>query len=375
VLEFVNVSKVYASHVILNNVSFRISSDDSLGLVGANGAGKTTIFRMIACEESPDSGTIQRKRGLRVGYLPQEIDVGRSGKVLDEVLQALPEYYSVSLSLLELEHNPHPPAELVDRRLDLLVRYDELGGDSVRAKACEILGGLGFATSDFGRPLSTMSGGWHMRVKLARLLLSEPELLLLDEPTNYLDLNAAIWLKDYLAGFQGTFIMISHDKDFLTDVTNYTLVLEHGMISKVKGSYEHYEQIKAERRLFLERQFKEQEKKRIQLEEFVARFHAQPNKAAAVRSKRTILEKMEQEKIVLPPDPRESIADFQFPASRPSGQLVMQLEKISKAYGDIRVYQDFDFEIQKGEKAVLVGENGAGKSTLLKIMAGVVPID
>jgi ATP-binding cassette subfamily F protein 3 len=201
------------------------------------------------------------------------------------------------------------------------------------------------------------------------------DILLLDEPTNYLDLNAAIWLKNYLSGFDGTFIMISHDKDFLNDVTNYTLVLESGTISKVKGSYEHYEQIKAERRLFLERQFKEQEKKREQLEEFVARFHAQPNKAAAVRSKRTILEKMEAEKIVLPPDPRESIGNFQFPSARQSGHMVMQLEKISKAYGDIQVYRDFDFEISKGEKAVLVGENGAGKSTLLKIMAGVVPVD
>jgi ATP-binding cassette subfamily F protein 3 len=167
--------------------------------------------------------------------------------------------------------------------------------------------------------------------------------------------------------------MISHDKAFLNEVTNYTLILEIGSIFKVKGNYEHYEQIKAERRLHLLRQFKEQEKKREQLERFIARFHAQPNKAAAVRAKRTALEKMEE--IAVPPDPRESIRIFHFPPTMRSGYRVMALEGISKSYGDIQVYKDFDFEVFQGEKAVLVGENGAGKSTLLKIMAGVVDID
>jgi ATP-binding cassette subfamily F protein 3 len=220
-----------------------------------------------------------------------------------------------------------------------------------------------------------MSGGWQMRTLLAKLLTYHYDLLLLDEPTNYLDLNAALWLKDYLAGFQGTFIMISHDKAFLTDVTNYTLILESGRIAKVKGNYEHYEKIKAERRIHLEKQFKEQEKKREQLETFVSRFHAQPNKAAAVRAKRTALERLEKEAIELPPDPRESIANFRFPATRRSGHRVIALEQISKSYGDIQVYSGLDFEIAQGEKAVLAGENGAGKSTLLKILAGVVDID
>ena len=235
--------------------------------------------------------------------------------------------------------------------------------------------GLGFKERDLSRRIKDMSGGWQMRTLLAKLLTYRYDLLLLDEPTNYLDLNAALWLKDYLAGFRGTFIMISHDRAFLTDVTNYTLILEHGMITKVHGNYEHYEQIKKERRIHLEKQFKEQEKKREQLRTFVSRFHAQPNKAAAVRSKRTALERLEKVMVVLPPDSRESISSFSFPQARRSGHKIIQLDKVSKSYPDTQVYTDLDFEITQGEKAVLAGENGAGKSTLLKILAGVVDIN
>lgn len=367
-----NLSKSYGKRVLFQNLSLTINPQEKIGLIGPNGAGKSTFFSLLLGESESTSGTIQCNKNIRIGYLPQESSFHSERTVIGELIEGDRTIVSLTREKEELENNNQAGS---NRYGEVLHQLETLGYFELEHKAEKILMGLGFKERDFTRPISNLSGGWQMRTLLAKLLTVHYDLLLLDEPTNYLDLNAAIWLKDYLAGFGGTFIMISHDKDFLTDVTNYTLVLENGMISKVKGSYEHYEQIKAERRLFLQRQFKEQEKKRIQLEEFVARFHAQPNKAAAVRSKRTILEKMEQEKIVLPPDPRESIEDFQFPAPRPSGQLVMQLEKISKAYGDIRVYQDFDFEIQKGEKAVLVGENGAGKSTLLKIMAGVVPID
>jgi len=218
-----------------------------------------------------------------------------------------------------------------------------------------------------------MSGGWQMRTLLAKLLIYRYDILLLDEPTNYLDLNAALWFKDFLGDFDGTFIMISHDKAFLTEVTNYTLILENGSIFKVRGNYEHYERIKEEKRTYLLKQFREQERKREQLQRFIDRFHAQPNKAAAVRAKRRVLEKMVE--IVVPPNRRESIRTFHFPPTRRSGHLVMKLENISKSYADIQVYRDFDFEIIQGEKAVLVGENGAGKSTLLKILAGIIDID
>ncbi|MDD5596195.1 MAG: ATP-binding cassette domain-containing protein, partial [Candidatus Omnitrophica bacterium] len=256
---------------------------------------------------------------------------------------------------------------------EVLHELESLGFFELEHKAKKILMGLGFKEKDFSRPINQMSGGWQMRALLGKLLTFHYDLLLLDEPTNYLDLNAALWLKDYLSDFRGTFIMISHDKAFLNEVTNYTLILENGAFFKVQGNYEHFEQIKKEKRTFLLKQFKEQEKKRKQLEEFVARFHAQPNKAASVRAKRTQLEKMVE--IVVPADPRESIGDFKFPPTQRSGDKVIALKGISKSYGEIQVYKDFDFEIFQGEKAVLAGENGAGKSTLLKILAGVVDID
>jgi len=212
-----------------------------------------------------------------------------------------------------------------------------------------------------------------MRALLAKLLVCHYDLLLLDEPTNFLDLEAALWLKDYLAFFKGAFVIISHDRDFLDEVTNYTLVMEHATIEKVKGNYQHYRKIKDEKRRHLLKQFKEQEKKRQQLERFISRFHGQPNKAGQVRAKRTQLEKMEE--IIVPLDRKESIREFKFPQVQQSGYRVIGLEKISKSYGDVQVYKDFDFEIIRQERAVLVGPNGAGKSTLLKILAGTVNID
>jgi ATP-binding cassette subfamily F protein 3 len=212
-----------------------------------------------------------------------------------------------------------------------------------------------------------------MRALLAKLLTLPYDLLLLDEPTNFLDLNAALWLKDFLAEFSGAFIMISHDRDFLDDVTTCTLVLEHGEITKVKGNYEQYAKIHDEKRRHLLKKFNEIEKKREQLQRFIDRFHGQPNKAGQVRSKRTQLEKLEI--IEVPPDRQDSIRKFHFPETKRSGHRIIQLEKMSKSYPEVQVYKEFDFEITRGEKAVLVGENGAGKSTLLKILSGILDID
>ena len=309
---------------------------------------------------------------MHIGYLAQESSFKSEQTVLDELTQGDERIKKLLKTKEELEAKNDAGSRGYG---EVLHNLEVLGYFELEHKAEKILMGLGFKERDFNRLISQMSGGWQMRTLLAKLLTYQYDLLLLDEPTNYLDLNAALWLKDYLASFRGTFIMISHDRAFLTDVTNYTLILENGQIAKVHGNYEHYEQIKAERRSHLEKQFKEQEKKREQLETFVSRFHAQPNKAAAVRSKRTALERLEKEAVQLPPDTRESIHSFRFPATRRSGHKIMALDKISKSYGDIEVYKNLDFEINQGEKAVLAGENGAGKSTLLKILAGVINID
>jgi ATP-binding cassette subfamily F protein 3 len=367
-----NLSKNYGSKTLFEDISLTINHGEKIGLIGPNGAGKTTLFSLILGEIEPSAGNVQVQKNVHIGYLPQEASFKSEHTVLAELIEGDERIMRLRREKDLLEEGNQAGSK---RYGEVLHELEVLGFFELEHRAKRILSGLGFKEKDFNRRIEEMSGGWQMRALLAKLLTYHYDLLLLDEPTNYLDLNAALWLKDYLSSFQGTFIMISHDRAFLTDVTNYTLILENGSIYKVRGNYEHYEQIKKEKRIHLEKQFKEQKKKREQLEEFVARFHAQPNKAAAVRSKRTALERLEKEAVVLPRDVRESIGNFRFPQVRRSGWQVVKLEKISKSYNDIQVYQDFDFEVTQGEKAVLAGENGAGKSTLLKILAGVIEIN
>ena len=232
--------------------------------------------------------------------------------------------------------------------------------------------GLGFKKEEFHRPIAHLSGGWQMRTQLAKLLTYKYDLILLDEPTNYLDLDATLWLKDYLANYDGTFIIISHDKVFLNDVTNYTIILEDAKMTKVKGNYEAYEEAKAIRNRTLEKQQKVVEQKREQLERFTERFHAQPNRASAVRNKRKMLDRLEEIRV---PQEKYSIRDFEFPVTVESGYSVLTMSKIDKSYGEKQIYKGLDFEITKGQKLCLVGPNGAGKSTLLKMIAGVLSPD
>lgn len=387
-INIANLSKNYGKKILFENISLTINRGEKIGLIGPNGSGKSTLFELILQEMEPSAGSVTLHKNTHIGYLPQEASFSRpsikvaggipplAGKSDASVLSELTEGDERIIRLKKEKEELEERNEAASRRYgEVLHNLEVLGYFELEHKAEKILMGLGFKEKDFNRPISQMSGGWQMRTLLAKLFTYHYDILLLDEPTNYLDLNAALWLKDYLASFDGTFIMISHDKAFLNEVTNYTLILENGSIFKVHGNYEHYERIKEEKRTFLTKQFKEQEKKRQQLERFVERFHAQPNKAASVRAKRRVLERMEDEEIVVPADTRESIKNFHFPPTRRSGYKVMALEGISKSYGDIQVYKDLNFEVFQGERAVLAGENGAGKSTLLKILAGVVDID
>ncbi len=371
-INITNLSKNYGAKVLFENISLNINQGEKIGLIGPNGTGKSTLFSLILGETEASKGEVRVNKGVHIGYLPQEASFKSEYTVLAELTEGDERIMRFKKEKETLESKNEAGSK---RYGEVLHELETLGFFELEHKAKKILSGLGFKEKDFLRPIIEMSGGWQMRALLAKLLTYHYDLLLLDEPTNYLDLNAAIWLKDYLSGFRGTFIMISHDKAFLTDVTNYTLILESGSIFKVQGNYEHYEEIKAQKRTHLIKQSKEQDKKMVQLEKFVARFHAQPNKAASVRAKRRVLEKMDEKKIILPPDLRQSINNFSFPQARRSGHRVISLKGISKAYGDIQVYKDLDFEITNGEKAVLAGENGAGKSTLLKILAGIVEIN
>lgn len=365
-----NLSKSYGVRTLFEGINLTINRGVKCGLVGPNGTGKSTLFSIILGLEESTSGVVQINKNVHIGYLPQEASFKSKASVLSETMKGDETIKRLVKEKQEMEEQGEAGSKHYGNILhDLEFR----GYFSLEHKAEKILTGLGFNEKTLQQPVNELSGGWQMRVLLARLLTCHYDILLLDEPMNHLDLAAAIWFKDYLLGFSGTFIMISHDKDFLDQVTNHILVLENETIVKVKGNYQNYQKIQQEKLSHLLKQSIEQEKKRKQLQDFIYQFHGQPTKAAQVRAKRRIIEKMEA--INVPLRRRDSIRNFTFPSTEKSGYQVIELKKISKSYGDIKVYQDFDFEISREEKAVLVGENGAGKSTLLKILAGVIDAD
>ncbi len=364
-----NLSKNFTEKALFKDVSLSIFPNEKIGLTGPNGSGKTTLFHIILNQSEPSGGSVQTQRNLRIGYLPQEAHFSSDRTVLEELTSGDDRIKKILDEKRVLEEKGRADSP---RYGDVLHELEQLGIYELEHRAEKILMGLGFKTEDFHRPIVHLSGGWQMRTLLAKLLTYPYDILLLDEPTNFLDLPATLWLKDFLANYQGTFVMISHDKVFLNSVTNYTIILDYGQMMKVKGNYEAFEQQMAIEFRSLEKKQKVIEQKRQQLERFTQRFHAQPNRASAVRNKRKMIERLEQIEL---PQARKSIADFEFPQTPSSGYVVENLEKINKAYGVNQIYKDFDFEIVRNQKICLVGPNGAGKSTLLKILAGVLAPD
>jgi ATP-binding cassette subfamily F protein 3 len=364
-----NLSKNFDERMLLENVSLSIFPNERIGLTGPNGAGKTTLFQIILGQMEPSSGTVQIQKGLNIGYLAQEVKVTSDRTVMEEMTCGDEEIRRLlgEKHKLEDEHKADCP-----RYGDIMEQLERKGIYELEHKAEKILTGLGFKKEEFHKPVAHLSGGWQMRTQLAKLLTYKYDLILLDEPTNYLDLDATLWLKGYLAAYDGTFVIISHDKVFLNDVTNYTIILEDAKMTKVKGNYEAYEEAKTVRNRTLEKQHKVVEQKREQLERFTERFHAQPNRASAVRNKRKMLDRLEEIRV---PQEKHSIRDFEFPATVESGYSVLTMSKIDKSYGAKQIYKGLDFEITKGQKLCLVGPNGAGKSTLLKMIAGILPPD
>jgi ATP-binding cassette subfamily F protein 3 len=365
-----NISKSYGARTLFDGINLAINRGLKCGLVGPNGAGKSTLFSIILGFGEPTSGQVQINKNVSIGYLPQEMSFQSNDSVLSEATKG---DHSMRRMIKEKKKLEDAGKAGSKRYGEILHKLEFKGYFELEHKAEKILTGLGFTEKMLAQPVNELSGGWGMRIFLARLLTSHYDILLLDEPMNHLDLAAALWFKDYLSKFSGTFIMISHDKDFLEQVTDHILVLENETITKVKGNYKNYLKIQREKASHLLKKSAEQEKKRKQLQEFISRFHGQPTKAAQVRAKKKMIEKME--KIDLPFQRRESVRNFEFPGTKDSGYQVIRLENVSKSYGDIRVYQNLDFEIVRQEKAVLAGTNGAGKSTLLKILAGEIDID
>lgn len=364
-----NLTMGFTNRTLFKDVSFSIFPKEKIGLTGPNGAGKTTLFSIILGEQEPVSGTAVVQKNINIGFLPQETHFDSKRTVMEEITSGDDRIKALFDEKHKLEDENKADT---DRYGDVLHELEQMGIYELEHKAEKILMGLGFKESDFHRPIMELSGGWRMRTLLAKLLTYPYDLLLLDEPTNHLDLNATLWLKEFLRNYPGAFLLISHDRVFLNDVTNYTIILEHGKMTKIKGNYEEYEEQKEIQMKHMERQQKVVEKKRDQLERFAERFHAQPNKASAVRNKRKQLEKLEE--IDLPTEEHKKM-DFQFDQIPASGYVVVRGDKLTKSYGDKKVYQGLDFEITKGQKVCLVGPNGAGKSTLLKMLAGAIPPD
>jgi len=327
------------------------------------------LFQIILGQLEPTEGSVNIQKGLNIGYMAQEVKFASDRTVMEEMTSGDEEIRR----LLDEKHTLEEDNKADSPRYgDILEQLEHKGIYELEHKAEKILMGLGFKESEFHKPIAHLSGGWQMRTQLAKMLTYKYDLILLDEPTNYLDLEATIWLKGYLANYDGSFIIISHDKIFLNDVTNYTLVLDDARMTKVKGNYEAYEEAKEVRNKSLEKQQKVVEAKREQLERFAERFHAQPNMSAAVRNKRKMLDRLE---VIRVPQEKHSIRDFEFPATVESGYTVMSMTNIHKSYGEKKIYEGLDFEITKGQKLCLVGPNGAGKSTLLKMIAGVLEPD
>jgi ATP-binding cassette subfamily F protein 3 len=369
-----HVQKQFGSKILFKDCSLQIGVRDRAGLIGPNGSGKTTLFKMILGEESIDEGEILIAKEIKTGYLPQEVISFRGNTVLDEVLKSAAGITSLQdkMKILEGElssiDEPKKQERLAKEYGKLQERYTLLGGYGLEAEAKRILQGLGFKESDFPRATDEMSGGWLMRIALAKILLQSPDLLLLDEPTNHLDLLSLIWLEEFLINYPGAMVIVSHDRVFLNHLIDRIEEIEAQKINLYYGDYDHYLEEKETRRQILEATYKTQQRKIEQTERFIERFRAKNTKSSQVQSRIKMLEKLER--IELPIEKKE--VRFQFPAPKRSGHKVIEIKGLHKSYGETVVYQGIDLTLHRGDKVALVGPNGAGKSTLLKILAGVL---
>jgi ATP-binding cassette subfamily F protein 3 len=372
-----HIQKQFGSKIIFRDCSLQIGVRDRIGLIGPNGSGKTTLFRMILGEESIDGGEILVAKGVKFGYLPQEVIIFSGNIVLDEVLKSAGSITPLQdkMKILEEElssiDDPKEQEKLAKEYGKLQERYTILGGYELEAEAKQILQGLGFKERDFHRTTDELSGGWLMRIALAKILLQSPDLLLLDEPTNHLDLDSLIWLEEFLINYPGAMVIVSHDRVFLNHLIDRIAEIEAQKIDLYYGDYNHYLEEKEGRRQILEATYATQQKKIKQTERFIERFRAKNTKSRQVQSRIKMLEKLER--IELPKEKKE--IQFQFPAPKRSGHKVVEVKNLHKSYIEIVVYQGIDLTLFRGDKVALVGPNGAGKSTLLKILAGVLDFE
>jgi len=373
VIQLEDVSKGFGGQQVFRDVTWRIADRERIGLVGPNGAGKTTLCRILAGLDEPDTGQVSRPRSATVGYLPQEVAGATSGSVLVEALSGFDEVWALEREMEDVARalETSPSEALTERYGELQHRFEALGGYRLETGARTILSGLGFAADELHRPLSEFSGGWRMRAALARLLLLAPSLLLLDEPTNHLDLASLAWLENFLSGYDGTVVVVSHDRYFLNRMVTSIADLTPDGLTVYPGDYDDFLVEREARRELLEARARNQAKRIAEVERFIERFRYQATKARQVQSRVKMLDKVER--IELPGARRQ--VHFTFPEPPRTGRRVATLAGLHKAYGDNVVYRGVHLEVERGERLALVGDNGAGKSTLLKMLAGVLAFD
>jgi ATPase subunit of ABC transporter with duplicated ATPase domains len=376
-ISFANINKQYGKQLIFVDASFQLNPGEKVGLVGPNGAGKTTLFRMVVGEESPDDGEVSVPKRLTIGYFRQDVEEMKGRSVIDEAIAGSGRVGDLHHELEHLQHAMGDPAQAddMDRILErfghVQEEYDHLGGYALEAQAREVLHGLGFKDDQIDGDVGALSGGWKMRVALARVLLGRPDVLLMDEPTNHLDIESIIWLEQFLKSYPGALLMTSHDREFMNRIVSKVAEIDGGEINAYSGNYDFYERERAIRETNQQAAFARQQAMLAKEQRFIDRFRTHAAKAAQVQSRIKALDKIE--KLELPK--RRQIVKFEFRVPPRSGDQVAVIENLQKSYGSRVIYQGFNLTIRRGERWAVMGRNGAGKTTLLKMIAGAAAPD
>jgi ATPase subunit of ABC transporter with duplicated ATPase domains len=372
-----NISKQNGHQILFIEASAALQKGEKIGLVGPNGAGKTTLFRMITGEERPDEGQVSVERGVVIGYFSQDVGEMSGRSVVSEAMDGAGPASSVARELNELETAMADPGraedmeEIIERYGEAQGRFEDLGGYALEGRAREVLAGLSFSEAMMDGDVGALSGGWKMRVALARILLMRPDVMLLDEPSNHLDLESLIWLEEFLKGYEGALLMTSHDRAFMNRIVGKILEIDGGALTAYSGDYEFYELQRAQSEKQQQAQFERQQAMLAKEIKFIERFKARASHAAQVQSRVKKLEKIER---VEPPKRRQTVS-FEFQPAPRSGEDVASLKNVSKRYGARSIYEGLDFLVRRKERWCVLGVNGAGKSTLLKLVAGAAQPD
>ena len=374
-----NISVQFLGRVLYKELSFTVSSKDRICFAGPNGAGKSTLMKIIAGTMTPDSGNVNRAKYIEVGYLPQD-GIKHSGSTLfDEAESAFENALEIKNKLEEasnqlgsLDTSSSEYAETLEIYGELQIDLDNYDIGKMKPTIEKVLSGLGFKDSDFNRKTEEFSGGWQMRIALAKLLLQKPSILLLDEPTNHLDMDSQLWLESYIQNYQGAVILISHDRAFLDSIVRKTLAFESGKVNEFSGNYSYYIEQSAILREQIQRAYNNQQKDIAKAEQFINRFRSKARRASQAQSRLKQLERLER--IELPQESEKAIK-LRFPQPERSGQIVIELANVTRSYGENIVFKNLDFRIDRGEKIAIIGANGAGKSTFSRILSGADEVD